>query len=169
MSPRKKHTQPAKSGNPEAEVLKHRNPTVVTPLVSNIAVMFFKHTLRVAGQLDSDDADDDATGDFDNFIHHDDPESIVWMEPAEVKGYYESVDMDGKRYSVRLWPFHLHRSKNSVCERLVMWPWSCLAKMSIKNGPQMPSQRHLDPKIPSGIPCGAPICKFMSFFDGTPM
>jgi DNA (cytosine-5)-methyltransferase 1 len=84
-------------------VLKHRNPTVVTPLVSSIAAMLFKRTLLVAGQLEQDDAEDDAASDFDGFMHHDDPESIEWLQPTEVEGYYESVDMDGVKYSVRFY------------------------------------------------------------------
>jgi DNA (cytosine-5)-methyltransferase 1 len=102
-SPRKKLTQSSKPSNPEAEVLKHRNPTVVTPLVSSIAAMLFKRTLLVAGQLEQDDAEDDAASDFDGFMHHDDPESIEWLQPTEVEGYYESVDMDGVKYSVRFY------------------------------------------------------------------
>jgi DNA (cytosine-5)-methyltransferase 1 len=100
VSPRKKPLQPLKSSNPEVEVLKHRNPTVVTPLVSNIAAMLFERTLRVAGQLEHDDIEDDAASDIDDFMHHDDPESIDWLEPAEAAGYYKSVDMDGVTYSV---------------------------------------------------------------------
>jgi DNA (cytosine-5)-methyltransferase 1 len=107
VSSRKKGAQSAKPSNPEAEVLKHRNPTVVTPLVSNIAAMLFERTLRVAGQLEHDDAETD-TGDFDDFMHHDDPESIEWLEPAEVEGYYESVNMDGVMYSVGPSHFYLH-------------------------------------------------------------
>jgi DNA (cytosine-5)-methyltransferase 1 len=101
-SPRKKHNQPSKSSNPEAEVLKHRNPTVVTPLVSNIAAMLFERALRVAGQLEHDDIEDDTASDIDDFMHHDNPEFIEWLEPAEAEGYYESVDMDGVTYSVGL-------------------------------------------------------------------
>jgi DNA (cytosine-5)-methyltransferase 1 len=106
MSPRKKYTQSSKSNNPEAEVLKHRNPTVVTPLVSTIAAMLFERTLRVAGQLERDDTEDDADDSFDDFMHHDDPESIEWLEPAGAEGYYDSVDMDGVIYSVG--PSHLY-------------------------------------------------------------
>jgi DNA (cytosine-5)-methyltransferase 1 len=114
-SPRKNTAQSSKSGNLEAEVLKHRNPTVVTPLVSSIAATLFERTLRVAGQLEHDDIQDDAS-DFDAFMHHDDPESIEWSEPAEVEGYYESVEMDGVKYSVSfdlllasIQGFNLHR------------------------------------------------------------
>jgi len=72
----------------------------VTPLVSNIAATLFKHTLRVAGQLEHDDIENDASSDLDEIMHHDDPEVIEWLDPAEVDGYYESVDMDGMIYSV---------------------------------------------------------------------
>jgi DNA (cytosine-5)-methyltransferase 1 len=78
---------------------------VVTPLVSNIAVTLFKHTLRVAGQLEHDDIEDDASSDLDEIMHHDDPEVIEWLDPAEVDGYYESVDMDGMIYSVSYFVF----------------------------------------------------------------
>jgi DNA (cytosine-5)-methyltransferase 1 len=99
------------SSNPEAEVLKHRNPTVVTPLVSNIAGMLFERTLRVAGQLEYDSVDHDEPSDFDDFMHHGDPESIAWLEPAEAEGYYQSVDMDGVTYSVGLLSVHILRCK----------------------------------------------------------
>ena len=72
----------------------------MTPLVSNIAATLFKHTLRVAGQLENDDIEDDSSSDLDEIMHHDDPEAIEWLDPAEVDGYYESVDMDGMIYSV---------------------------------------------------------------------
>ena len=81
-------------------MLKHRNATVVTPLVSIIAAMLFERTLRVAGQLEQNSVEDDATDDVDDFMHRDDPDSIEWLEPAEVEGYYQSVDMDGVTYSV---------------------------------------------------------------------
>jgi len=47
-------------------------------------------------------------------MHHDDPESIEWLEPAEVEGYYESVEMDGVKYSVSF-DLLLHQSKVSTC------------------------------------------------------
>jgi DNA (cytosine-5)-methyltransferase 1 len=89
--------------NPEREVLKHRNPTVVTPLVSCIAKTLFERTLSVAGQLERDDIEEDAAAANDvgaDYTHHGDPDSIKWLEPANVDGYYQSVDMDGVVYSV---------------------------------------------------------------------
>jgi len=103
VSPRKKASQPSVSTNPEREVLKHRNPTVVTPLVACIAKTLFERTLSVAGQLQKDDVEDDVASDVGiDYMHHDDPESMVWLEPTRVEGYYQSIDMDGVIYSVSL-------------------------------------------------------------------
>lgn len=94
--------------NPEHEVLKHRNPTVVTPLVSCIAKTLFERTLSVAGQLEKDDIENDVASDIGvDYMHHDDPDSIEWVEPADVDGYYLSVDMDGVVYSVSFKFYHV--------------------------------------------------------------
>lgn len=101
VSPRRKSTRLSVSNNPEREVLKHRNPTVVTPIVSCIAKTLFERTLRVAGQLEKDDIEDDAASDVGaDRIHHEDPHSIEWLDSTDIDGYYLSVSMDGVVYSV---------------------------------------------------------------------
>lgn len=82
-------------------MLKHRNPTVVTPLVADIAKMLFERTLSVAGQLEKDDEEVPLAKEvFIESAHHGDPDYIEWLESDEVAGYYKSVEMDGVTYSV---------------------------------------------------------------------
>lgn len=89
-----------KPKNPESEVLKHRNPTVVTPLVQNIAKALFDRTLSVAGQLEKDLEEDILDELDDNIFHHTDPDDIEWLAPSIVEGYYDSVKLDDVIYSV---------------------------------------------------------------------
>ena len=86
--------------NKEKEVLKHRNSTVVTPVVAHIAKNLFERPLVIAGSLTFDDMDDHVAAEMDNIrAHRSDPKSMEWgdedpMEP----GYYSCVTMDGVTY-----------------------------------------------------------------------
>ena len=102
--PRKKNqASKSKTSNPEREVLQHRNNTVVTPLVGRIAATVFDRVLSVAGQLEADPTIEDSAVHFvEELEHHNDPESIEWLEPTSVDGLYQSVKMDGVIYSVSM-------------------------------------------------------------------
>lgn len=97
------HHRPSRIANTEKEVLKHRNSTVVTPVVGHIASNLFKRSLVIAGSPTFDDVDDHVAAEIDNVrAHHSDPKSMRWGDSAEgVPGYYSSVTMDGVTYQVR--------------------------------------------------------------------
>lgn len=104
QSPRKKkQALRLKTSNPETEVLQHRNNTVVTPLVGRIAATVFDRVLSVAGQLEAGPkTEDSAVHLIEALEHHNDPESIEWLEPTSINGSYQSVMMDGVIYSVSM-------------------------------------------------------------------
>jgi DNA (cytosine-5)-methyltransferase 1 len=94
-----------KASDLERDVLRHKNQTVVTPRVGRIAQGLFELTLRVAGQSSADDNDgndDDLVQAINQAkIHHQDPVSVQWVEPADSAGHYNSVVMDEVVYSVK--------------------------------------------------------------------
>ena len=92
--------------NVEIRVLKHRNKTVVTPTVSDIASGLFYRTLAAAG----DQIEETGLDSFANIcnpevpvtVHAHDPTSIEWGEPVlGFPSYYQNVLIDGTLYSVR--------------------------------------------------------------------
>lgn len=109
-SPRKtrsaKPTRPTKDSramNVEREVLKHRNETVVTPIVARIAKSLFERALEVAGQSRFDEIDDDVAMEIDDVqAHHLNPKNMQWGEREFEDKSYDTVIMDGVTYSVRI-------------------------------------------------------------------
>ncbi|KAF5380878.1 hypothetical protein D9615_004125 [Tricholomella constricta] len=88
-----------KVADKEQEVLRHRNMTVVTPIVSRIARHLFKGSLEVAGTSAFDDAD--VAAEIDNVqAHHNDPASMKWGSNDLEGQSYASVIMDGVEYCV---------------------------------------------------------------------
>jgi DNA (cytosine-5)-methyltransferase 1 len=99
----------SKMSDKEKEVLKHRNLTVVTPVVSRIAKNLFKGSLEVAGSNSFNDKDEDVAAEIDNIqSHHSDPESMRWVRKNHNCLH---VIMDGVTYSVsilvQIMPNHL--------------------------------------------------------------
>ncbi|KAF8643762.1 hypothetical protein AX16_008781 [Volvariella volvacea WC 439] len=86
----------------EKSVLKHRNNTVVTPIVSRIAQGLFRPQLEVAGATSEELADQRLVHILDDVkAHHMDPESMKWGQPiAKGSGYYYSIIMDGVVYEI---------------------------------------------------------------------
>ncbi|GLB34766.1 putative cytosine specific DNA methyltransferase replication foci [Lyophyllum shimeji] len=99
---RRKHRRAGASQHTdrEREVLRHRNTTVVTPVVSRIAKYLFKGSLEVAGSFAMDDAD--VATEMDQIqVHHADPASMIWGHDDPEEGmYFRSVIMDGVEYFV---------------------------------------------------------------------
>lgn len=86
--------------NKEKEVLKHRNSTVVTPVLAHIASDLFKRPLVIAGSPAFDNVDGHVAAEINNIrAHHSDPKSMAWGIEDEL-GYYSSVTMDGVTYWV---------------------------------------------------------------------
>ncbi|RDB21087.1 DNA (cytosine-5)-methyltransferase 1A [Hypsizygus marmoreus] len=100
--PKKAPTRTSKILNKEKEVLKHRNVTVVTPIVSQIAKNLFKGSLEVAGVSNFEDMDENVAAQIDNVqAHHADPKNMIWGDGEPEGGmYYASVIMDGVTYCV---------------------------------------------------------------------
>jgi DNA (cytosine-5)-methyltransferase 1 len=91
------------SYNIEKDVLQHRNQTVVTPRVARIAQGLFE-LLKVAGPL-STDKDEEAELDHaleEARAHHQDPKSMVWLDPGPRDNHYKSAAIDGVLYSVKI-------------------------------------------------------------------
>lgn len=89
------------TSNPEHAVLQHRNETVVTPLVGRIAATVFDRVLSVAGQLQADPTVEDSAAHFVEALeHHSDPDTVEWTEETSIDGLYQSVKLDGVKYSV---------------------------------------------------------------------
>jgi DNA (cytosine-5)-methyltransferase 1 len=85
----------------EKEVLRHRNETVVTPVVARIAKSLFERALEVAGQSRFDEIDDDVAMEIDDVqTHHSDPKNMQWGERVFEDKFYDTVIMDGVVYSV---------------------------------------------------------------------
>ncbi|KAG5636823.1 hypothetical protein H0H81_006739 [Sphagnurus paluster] len=95
--PKKKaSTTRRKFSDKEQDVLKHRNTTVVTPTVAEIARRLFNGALEVAG---SKAIDADVAVGIDNVrAHHSDPTSMVWG--PKNGAFYQSVIMDDVEYFV---------------------------------------------------------------------
>jgi DNA (cytosine-5)-methyltransferase 1 len=86
----------------EKEVLKHRNKTVTTPVVGRVAQRLFEN-IQVAGQFRDQDMDSDDGPHHPPIIHVANPNSVQWKDPIhDHPGFYESVLVDGTKYSVSL-------------------------------------------------------------------
>lgn len=81
----------------------HRNETVVTPIVGRIAESLFNRKLAIAGECLVDEGGDHllASEIEASAIHHQDPESMQWLEEGDGPGYYISALVDGVEYAVR--------------------------------------------------------------------
>ncbi|KAF4603394.1 hypothetical protein EYR38_003807 [Pleurotus pulmonarius] len=96
----------AKHSNKELEVLKHRNQTVVTPIVGRISGNVYNgHQLTIAGELDSneDDHPKNVTFASETPTHKFDPESIEWgnvVHEEDGTTYFESAFLDGVEYTI---------------------------------------------------------------------
>ncbi|EGO21115.1 hypothetical protein SERLADRAFT_417509 [Serpula lacrymans var. lacrymans S7.9] len=89
--------------NIEMDVLKHRNQTVVTPVVASISQQLFERVLKIAGKSLAEDhmeEDEPSPAHHAPFIHAANPSSIQWLEQANHPGYFTSVLIDGRQYSV---------------------------------------------------------------------
>lgn len=93
-----KSLQVLRSKNPEIEVLKHRNATVVTPIINSIAEKLF-HGLSAVGEVEHGDPDDDFFVDKP-FMHRGNPSSIRWIGQPDEHGLYEQLKIDGVTYTV---------------------------------------------------------------------
>ncbi|KAI0373036.1 S-adenosyl-L-methionine-dependent methyltransferase [Pilatotrama ljubarskyi] len=98
--PTSPHRKPLKvSRDIEKEVLKHRNPTCVTPRVSAVAQKLFAQALRVA-DLSEEPADETPSANKARRVHAVDPTSMEWVEESMIRpGHYGSVLIDGVTYS----------------------------------------------------------------------
>ena len=88
--------------NVEHEVLKHRNPTSVTPIIARVADGLFPRELTVAG---SEIPDDVLTYDTqhitaDELVHLENPTSIKWGRRSRARDHYWNVHIDGVSYNV---------------------------------------------------------------------
>lgn len=90
------------SGDPELQVLEHRNQTVVTPVVARVTELLFEQNIKLANIPAQDDVDMDAPQPGPSLVHLANPDSVKWGLPTEHLGYYQSVCVDGAVYSVRL-------------------------------------------------------------------
>ncbi|KAI0064526.1 S-adenosyl-L-methionine-dependent methyltransferase [Artomyces pyxidatus] len=86
--------------NPEKEVLKHRNPTVVTHTVGEISEDLFNRTLQLAGQAVLDDSFNDEPVIDKAALHLGNPSSIKWVKHAGHSGFFRSVKIDGAIYGI---------------------------------------------------------------------
>lgn len=93
-----KFSQVSQSKNPEIEVLKHRNATVVTPIINSIAEKLF-HGLSAAGEVENSDPDDELVADKP-FMHRGNPSSMRWIGQPDEHGLYEQLKIDGVTYTV---------------------------------------------------------------------
>ncbi|EEB91983.1 hypothetical protein MPER_09571, partial [Moniliophthora perniciosa FA553] len=86
--------------NKEKAVLLHSNDTVVTPVVSRIVKDLYNLELEVSGETEEQDqvvvkAIKEAKE------HNEDPKNVKWGPVADsIRGYYESVTLDGEVYRV---------------------------------------------------------------------
>lgn len=80
------------------EVLKHRNATVVTPIVNSIAEKLF-HGLSAAGKVEHDDPDDELVAD-EPFMHRGNHSYIRWIGQPDEHGLYKQLKIDGVTYTV---------------------------------------------------------------------
>ncbi|KAF7965632.1 hypothetical protein HWV62_42606 [Athelia sp. TMB] len=97
-SGKKRPSQTSRSKDLEIEVLKHRNPTVVTPIVKSIGDKLF-HGLSAAGHGELDVLEDD-TLQKRHRMHRGNPASIRWECQPDENGLYKQVIIDGVAYSV---------------------------------------------------------------------
>ena len=81
------------------EVLKHRNATVVTPIVKSIGDKLF-HGLSAAGNRELEVVED-YTLQERHRMHRGNPASIRWGCQPDENGLYEQVIIDGVTYAVR--------------------------------------------------------------------
>lgn len=93
------------SSNMEREVLKHRNETVVTPIVKRIAKHLFTRHLDVAGEKPIEEIEEGLATEIDEIqAHHLDPKSMVWgdlvFKDEDGISYYGDITMDEVTYSV---------------------------------------------------------------------
>lgn len=105
---RSRTQRPFSSSNDiEKEVLKHRNKTVTTPVVGRVAQRLFEN-IMVTGQSQDQDMESDDALHHPSIIHVANPDSVQWLNPVHGHpGFYESVLVDGAKYSVSLSPLLL--------------------------------------------------------------
>ncbi|OCH93875.1 S-adenosyl-L-methionine-dependent methyltransferase [Obba rivulosa] len=94
----------------EKDVLQHRNKTVVMPIVGRIAQQFFAQSqaMHVAGHHYSRVGSETGTrpSEAPEYVHDTDPTVVEWDEDSAMSSstslpkYYESVFIDGVRYSI---------------------------------------------------------------------
>lgn len=88
------------SNDIEKEVLKHRNKTVTTPLFGRVAQRLFENIMVSRWSIDQDVESDDTPHHL-SIIHPANPNSVRWLDPVHGHpGFYESVFLDGAKYSV---------------------------------------------------------------------
>ncbi|KZP21168.1 S-adenosyl-L-methionine-dependent methyltransferase [Athelia psychrophila] len=95
---KRKSFQVQRLKNPEMEVLKHRNATVVTPIVNSIAEKLF-HGLSAAGKVEHDEPDDELVAD-EPFMHRGNHSYIRWIGQPDEHGLYKQLKIDGVTYTV---------------------------------------------------------------------
>ncbi len=87
-------------GDVEKEVLGHKNETVVTPRVGEIAEDLFQQTLHMAG-VPLDSAASPIKQKLTTRPHFSNPVQLQWVMSSETApGFYGSVIIDGVQYSV---------------------------------------------------------------------
>ena len=91
------------SGNLELQVLKHRNQTVVTTVVSRVTKLLFEQNIKLVDIPGQDDIDmDELRPTLPSLVHLANPNSVKWGLPTDYPGCYQFVCVDGVVYSVRL-------------------------------------------------------------------
>ncbi|EMD38163.1 hypothetical protein CERSUDRAFT_122915 [Gelatoporia subvermispora B] len=105
-----RHDQRKRLRDLEKDVLQHRNKTVVMPIVGRIAQQFFTQaqSLHVAGHRYSRPGSEFnlRVSEAAEYVHESNPAVVDWDEDSAVTSsttlpkYYESVFIDGVRYSV---------------------------------------------------------------------
>jgi DNA (cytosine-5)-methyltransferase 1 len=90
------------TGDPELQVLEHRNQTVVTTVVARVSNLLFEQNIKLANIPAQDDVDIDPPQPGPSLVHLANPNSVKWGLPTEHLGYYQSVCVDSVVYSVRL-------------------------------------------------------------------
>ncbi|KAG6814585.1 hypothetical protein H0H92_000114 [Tricholoma furcatifolium] len=87
----------------EREILKHRNSTYVTPIVSQMMKNLFSVPLAYAEPPVVED-DENILAEIDDVkAHHSNPSSMKWG-PSTSKGVFHSIIMDGVEYKASLLP-----------------------------------------------------------------
>lgn len=87
-------------GDVEKEVLSHKNETVVTPRVGEIAEDLFQQTLHMAG-VSLDSATSPLKHTATTRPHFSNPVRLQWVTSSETApGFYDSVVIDGVQYNV---------------------------------------------------------------------